>query len=523
MTRLLLASFVFSLFAGCGDDDGPTPDPDIGLDMAPETAPVIQGLLLSESPASVLAYELVFDTDVPALATVSIAIVGDAPRTLFAETEATMAHAIPVLELRAETAYELSVEVVSPGGTRGTPALENFTTGALPEDFPPVDVEVLDGAAMAPGLTLFGVRRWTPSQDTGWGYLLALDAEGQVVWYVPTNRPPGPVAVRPNGNIVMGYANTSMTELTTLGEELWDRRAADIGTDTFHHENQLLPDGTILALSSELRSISGYPDDQTFDVIGDTVVVVNADATEVMTEYSVFDILDPLRQRPGFNATFWNNVYSEVSESTKDWTHGNAVVVDPTDGNWVLSLRHQDWVAKMDASNGDLIWRFGFEGDFTMSGDGVFPFHTHAPEFDDAGRMLIYDNGNNREGLAEGEDPFTRAVEYELDRETMTATQLWEYRGTAPYYAPFVGDADRLANGNVLITDGGLIVECPGTTIENACTPGNANNQKWARIVEVTREAEPREIFRITLRDDATPTGYTVYRAERLETLYGTP
>ena len=47
-----------------------------------------------------------------------------------------------------------------------------------------------------------------------------------------------------------------------------------------------------------------------------------------------------------------------------------------------------------------------------------------------------------------------------------TATKVWEYRLVqedliTPAYGPFVGDADRLPNGNTIISEGptGLIVE----------------------------------------------------------------
>ena len=34
-----------------------------------------------------------------------------------------------------------------------------------------------------------------------------------------------------------------------------------------------------------------------------------------------------------------------------DWLHINAVSLSPTDGNLVLSIRHQDWVVKIDYRN----------------------------------------------------------------------------------------------------------------------------------------------------------------------------
>ena len=53
-----------------------------------------------------------------------------------------------------------------------------------------------------------------------------------------------------------------------------------------------------------------------------------------------------------------------------DWTHSNAVLYTPNDGNLLLSVRHQSWILKIDYNNGTgtgaALWRLGDEGDFTL-------------------------------------------------------------------------------------------------------------------------------------------------------------
>ena len=60
---------------------------------------------------------------------------------------------------------------------------------------------------------------------------------------------------------------------------------------------------------------------------------------------------------------------------------------------------------------------------------------------------------------------YSRAVLYEIsdsgsDSSEWKATQLWEHRvddvDDNPLYATIVGDTDRMENGNVLITHGGI-------------------------------------------------------------------
>ena len=55
-----------------------------------------------------------------------------------------------------------------------------------------------------------------------------------------------------------------------------------------------------------------------------------------------------------------------------DWLHVNSVALSPADGNLILSVRHQDWVIKIDyrngAGDGHVVWRLGQGGDFTLTG-----------------------------------------------------------------------------------------------------------------------------------------------------------
>ena len=98
----------------------------------------------------------------------------------------------------------------------------------------------------------------------------------------------------------------------------------------------------------------------------------------------------------------------------------------------------------------------------------------------------------------------------------MEFRQIWSYGGRPGeiFFTPFLGETDWLPEtGNVLVTDGGRVIQANGL-------PGvhPAQGRKWARICEVTRETLPEVVFEVML-DDFT-TGWTVYRSERLASLY---
>lgn len=131
---------------------------------------------------------------------------------------------------------------------------------------------------------------------------------------------------------------------------------------------------------------------------------------------------------------------------------------------------------------------------------------------------MIYDNGNERPStsLDDPENlPYSRAVQYAIDVEEGTATQIWEHRADAPgeaVYAPFVGDADMLEAGTVLITHGGLL-DPP------AHTPAAEGVIPWARIIEVDYDTGDI-LFDLHVKDPDRETGWIVYRAERISTMY---
>jgi hypothetical protein len=59
----------------------------------------------------------------------------------------------------------------------------------------------------------------------------------------------------------------------------------------------------------------------------------------------------------------------------------------------------------------------------------------------------MFDNGDMREG----ENRVSRAAEYEIDEENLTATLVWSFSDRLGRYTGSLGSAQRLANGNTLI------------------------------------------------------------------------
>jgi Arylsulfotransferase (ASST) len=126
------------------------------------------------------------------------------------------------------------------------------------------------------------------------------------------------------------------------------------------------------------------------------------------------------------------------------------------DGNLVLSIRHQDWVIKIDyrngAGDGHVVWRLGQGGDFTVNSTDPNPWfsHQHNAHYIDDTTLVLFDNGNTRR--ARDPNAHSRGQVWTLDEQTMTATlgvnaDLGSYSGA-------LGAAERLSNGNYSFTLG---------------------------------------------------------------------
>ncbi len=466
--------------------------------------------------------------------------------------------------MRADTNYSVEIELLDAdcAPVERLPELA-LITGSLPVDLPTMSATASDPERMAPGFTLFDLI--DIRTDFGAlvladgelpppaGWIFIVDNEGEVVWYHQEDHSIGDARMLPDGSILFEFNDTAARRIDLEGNVLdeWassiitGRFALDahgrqvvgdspvvVDVDAMHHEQIVLPDGTHATLSTEIRVLDGFSEPQcgedpaTFDgsyhLIGDIAVVFDPESGDVLQEFNLFDYFDPRTDPAAFNLcglaldfVFPNWLYRGVDSASRDWTHANAIEVDEANNALLISVRHLDSIIavrwKDDASGeaGELLWHSGPLGDLELvSGD--WHHHQHAPEVQADGTLLVYDNGNNRPGRGTPEAPFySRAVIYEIDGAAGTIAQQWEYRinrDDEPLFAPFVGDADRLSNGNVLITNGGL--------------NGSAGGQLSAQIVEVVPgpTSGGDVVFSFEVNGGA---GWIVYRSERVPAPFG--
>jgi arylsulfate sulfotransferase len=519
--------------------------------------PKITSVTLTQSPNTVLAYSLEVKTD----ETTTVSVKVTPPDTTeqswtVTSTESGADNHLIIAGMRAHREYSLEITARDDSGQSASDS-KSITTAALPSGMPKMQVPTHDSSKMSPGFTLFGVFSWlTTGAPAPQGWLIALDNDGNVVWYLQTDNRPEDVRVLPDGNVGYSYEGTvdGYTEVDALGNPVPNKawvadgltgKTAPDGTtgvkiESMHHAVFPLPNGDFLTLSSELKATgSANCASSTQNFVGDDIVEFKPDGT-VVKSVSEFDILDPCRQRTADQVTedygdgFWNAYYGGIT--TQDWTHSNTVFYDQASGLAVVSVRHQDlligmhWTPGGGGNTGTVAWLFGDEenpGDFDkyphFASAGTpfdWTYHQHAAVVLSNGDLMMFDNGNLRPGTnftgGTAALPYSRVVEFQIDTAAMTAKQVWQWKAPDPYrsggfmYCPFIGNVNELDNGDMLADFGGG-VEPPSDSI------AAPTERKFARIVEL---AEPGDsiVFDVRVTDPAQTnfTGYSVYRARRI-------
>jgi hypothetical protein len=254
-----------------------------------------------------------------------------------------------------------------------------------------------------------------------------------------------------------GDAAGGLREIDLAGNTLWETNVQAISDRlsamdrpsilSFHHDALLLPNGLILAVANSQRVIpAADPGGPARNVIGDVILMMNRDC-DILWVWDAFEKLDVNRKA----------LLGETIGRTEDWTHSNSLQYLP-DGNILLSIRHMDWIIKIDFQDGhgsgDVLWRLGKDGDFTIESSDPNPWfsHQHSPHYDGA-RLWVYDNGNTRVGaLGDGN---SRGQVYLIDENARTARL--EMNADLGVYSPALGSAQLLDNGNYHFLSGNLL------------------------------------------------------------------
>lgn len=358
-----------------------------------------------------------------------------------------------------------------------------------------------------------------PSSGTqlisGASFEFAITPSGDVVWYY-INKPgdaPYLIKLMPNGHMLMvlnypgppassgvrevDLAGNTIRELDlpTLSQNLKDA-GYNLNVASIDHDVLLLPNNHLILIVTDSRvfnNLPGYPGQTT--VLGDAVVDVDQNNRPAWV-WDAFDHLDINRHPIYF----------------PDWIHANALFYVPDDGSLLLSMRHQHWVIKIDYRNGsgpgDIIWRLGYQGDFTLlnsdsPSDWFYAQHDaniSSPNLTGVFQLALFDNGNYRVLDDSGDtcNPtgqpacYSTAALFQVDEVNKTAQRMWTFQSP---FSSWGGTVELLPNSNIYV---------------NETAPSDFNG---SRALELTQQTNPTDVWEMLVSPNA-------YRTMHLPSLY---
>ncbi len=431
---------------------------------------------------------------------------------------------ILVAGMKASTTYHLKALMEYDNGQSGQDDDHTFITGAIPAGLvAPLTVSTTSGLTPQPGVELVNqLPNVTPSIP------IVTDLDGKVIWYYAfPDRQPGsllyPIKLLPNGHFMFLAAPVSqaavigtvpagtlnaLREVDLAGTTIRELKMADLNTRLaaagfnlslldFSHDFLVLPNGHVVVICNTVRTfinLPGYPGTKV--VLGDVIVDLDQNFNPSWV-WNEFDHLDVNRHPYQF----------------ADWTHSNALAYSADDGNILISVRHQNWIVKVNyrngAGDGSILWKLGYQGDFTLT-NGVDPtdwfYAQHDVNFVSSNttgtfRISIMDNGDDRvfpSGLtcsAPGAPAcYTTIPIMEVNESARTATFISHQELPLSQYNVFAGSTRVLAN-----TDIEFNLSAIGTN---------------AFVYEVTPTSSHQVVWQMKVSGDNT------YRAFRIPSLY---
>jgi hypothetical protein len=358
--------------------------------------------------------------------------------------------------LAPATSHPLELTVHEAGGERSESWTGNVTTDEALRGFvPSFEVSTPDPNLVSDDLRLFDAAWLFTAEPAG---LVLVDKAGTTRWYfgdtdgnTTLDDAWNGIHLRADGSISYTRRNSAFV-IDELGELQMEISAEQIGAYAgFHHDLIELPNGNFVVLGYSFADVE-YEGEGVLHVAGDMLFEFTS-AGELVWTWDSFDYLDPQRRRDGF---FIPQKIADplTGEGGYDWTHANGLIYRAQDDTIVVSMRHQDWLIAIDHQSGEILWRLGDEGDFTLIGDEYWFFHQHSPQWQPDGSLLVYDNAVGNPERPDSE-AHSRAARYVLDYDAMTATLAWA-DDDPTFISALGGDADRSSEGHVLRLDSAL-------------------------------------------------------------------
>jgi len=429
------------------------PDTLPGVDTLAEVA--IQGLAVIQNPANVLSCYVEWDTEDFATTELHVEC-ADGYAVDLTDDLLRTDHRAFVMGFHTGANCQAVARSVDAAGNAGQLAAA-IEVGPLPDFLPELDLQVHKPQKMQEGWTLFNL---TNDFDEPPLLVVMVDDRGRYRWYHrrATNDPGSDTDTRtvPGGVLVGGtHGKIKPGFIDWEGNVTWEKWM------NVHHDFRPIGDEGHWLMLTDNEGCGHVPH-------GGIVFEYDRFKDSKVWEWYACEHIAP-------------------EEPWQDWSHLNSVSVLPGDEELLVSSRNLNAVFKIRYPSGEVVWELGRDGgDFTWEDEDDRFWRQHDPEVQPGGdRILLFDNG-----LQDARE-WSRALELELDLDAKTVKKVWEFRPEPDIFAKIWGDADRLPDGNTLVTF------------------GLRSKEEHTRLIEVTPDGQ--EVWRLV-----PPLRWGVYRAERV-------
>jgi hypothetical protein len=300
-------------------------------------------------------------------------------------------------------------------------------------------------AGVAPGYVFLAVKR-APGQDGP----MIVDNRGRPVWFhavggdktataFKVQRYRGrPVLTWWEGNTHLGHGHGEYVVMDNTYHEI--ARVRSVASELpDHHDFQLTDRGTALMTlyverPADLSSVGGTRDGT---IVESRIQEVDVGSGRLVWEWRSAD-----------HVPVTEGMTRPKADRPHDYFHVNSIDVD-RDGDLLLSGRNTHAIYKIDRTSGRIEWRLGGkQSDFRIGAGARFAFQHDARRQPD-GTLTLFDNEATP---AKAEE--SRGLQLRLDRRTMTARLVREYRHPDGLLAGAEGNLQTLANGDVFVNWG---------------------------------------------------------------------
>lgn len=266
---------------------------------------------------------------------------------------------------------------------------------------------------------------------------------------VPTGIGGNPKPLLSSGNIlILGKkeVETGPKHLIEANQNMETQfRFAHPDYSLLHHDQLKTKEGNYFALGHKKHNVASIKPGLLLD---DYIIEIDPDGN-VIWEWLTSDHFESLGFSDSAKDLIWEYDPSDVF-------HSNSIQILPENthydqgddrfkpGNILVSQRNTSIVFIIDKESGEIVWKTDPDDNVSIKQHHATMIRKGLPG---AGNILIFDNGGESPFSQQEARPWSRVIEVNADKEI-----VWNYTDEGGFYSAVQGSAQRLPNGNTLIS-----------------------------------------------------------------------